>query len=73
MNKPTPPACKTRNWPSCKDALRRRGSLTIWFDPALTREAAPTGKRGRQPGYLHSWIRQEIATDRQIGTTLAIC
>lgn len=28
---------------------KRRGSLTIWFDPAMTREAAPTGRRGRQP------------------------
>ena len=32
-------------------ALKRRGSLTIWFDPAMTWEAAPTGKRGRQPDY----------------------
>ena len=47
----TPPAFKTRNSPSCNEALRRRGSLTILFDPAKTREAAPTGKRGRQPGY----------------------
>jgi len=33
------------------NALKRRGSLTIWFDPARTWEAAPTGKRGRQPDY----------------------
>jgi len=33
------------------NALKRRGSLTIWFDPAMTWEAAPTGKRGRQPDY----------------------
>jgi hypothetical protein len=32
-----------------REALKRRGSLTIWFDPAMTRDAAPTGKRGRQP------------------------
>ena len=43
------PACKTGNWPACNKALRRRGSLTIWFDPAMTWEAAPTLKRGRQP------------------------
>ena len=30
-------------------AFKRRGSLTIWFDPAMIWEAAPTGKRGRQP------------------------
>ena len=51
MSRPTSPACKTRNWPAHNDALKRRGSLTIWFDPAMTWEAAPTGKRGRQPDY----------------------
>ena len=49
MSRPTPPAYKTRNWPAYNDALKRRGSLTIWFDPAMAWEAAPTGKRGRQP------------------------
>ena len=53
MSKPTPPAYKTRNWPAYNEALKHRGSLTIWFDPAMTWEAAPTGKRGRQPDY--SW------------------
>ena len=51
MSRPTPPAYKTRNWPAYNEALKRRGSLTIWFDPAMTWEAAPTGKRGRQPDY----------------------
>jgi hypothetical protein len=57
MSRPTPPAYKTRNWPSYNEALRRRGSLTIWFDPAMTREAAPTGKRGRQPDYSDEAIQ----------------
>ena len=51
MSRPTPPAYKTRNWPAYNEALKRRGSLTIWFDPAMTWDAAPTGKRGRQPDY----------------------
>ena len=51
MSRPTPAAYKTRNWPAYNDALKRRGSLTIWFDPAMTWAAAPTGKRGRQPDY----------------------
>ncbi|WP_323038502.1 IS5 family transposase [Gemmobacter sp.] len=51
MSRPTPPTYKTRNWPAYNEALKRRGSLTIWFDPAMTWEAAPTGKRGRQPAY----------------------
>jgi hypothetical protein len=33
------------------EALKRRGSLTIWFDPEMTWGGAPTGKRGRTPDY----------------------
>ncbi|MGF6862782.1 hypothetical protein ABIE69_003372, partial [Rhodobacteraceae bacterium MBR-64] len=36
MSSPPPPAYKTRNWPDYNAALKRRGSLTIWFDPAMT-------------------------------------
>lgn len=57
MSRPTPPTCKTRNWPIYNAALKRRGSLTIWFDPAMTWEAAPAGKRGRQPDYSDAAIR----------------
>ena len=57
MSRPTPPTYKTRNWPSYNEALKRRGSLTIWFDPGMTWEAAPTGKRGRQPDYSDAAIQ----------------
>ena len=57
MSRPTPPTYKTRNWPAYNKALKRRGSLTIWFDPAMTWEAAPTGKRGRQPDYSDAAIQ----------------
>ena len=33
------------------NTLERRSSLTIWFDPEMTREATPTAKRRRQPDY----------------------
>lgn len=36
MSRPTPLAYKTRNWPAYNEALKRRGSLTIWFDPEMT-------------------------------------
>ena len=39
------------------NALRRRGSLTIRFDPAMTWQAAPTGKRGRQAYYSDAAIQ----------------
>jgi hypothetical protein len=51
MSRPTPPSCKTGNWPAQNAALKRRGSLAIWFDSAMTWVAAPTGKRGRQPAW----------------------
>lgn len=57
MSRPIPLAYKTRNWPTYNEALKRRGSLTIWFDPAMTWEATPTGKRGRQPDYSDSAIQ----------------
>lgn len=46
MNGPTPPAYRTKNWPAYNEALKRRGSLAIWVDPAMIWAAAPTGKRG---------------------------
>ncbi len=57
MSRPRPSAYKTRNWPAYNEALKRRGSLTIWFDPAMTWEAAPTCKRGRQPDYSDAAIQ----------------
>jgi hypothetical protein len=49
MSRPTPLAYKTRRWPAHNEALKRSGSLTIWFDPSMTWDATPTDKRGRQP------------------------
>lgn len=57
MSRLTSPTYKTRNWPAYNEALKRRGSLTIWFDPGMTWEAAPTGKRGRQPAYSDAAIQ----------------
>ena len=57
MSRPTLPACKTRNWPTYNEALKRRGSLTIWFDPAMIWAAAATGKRGRQRDYSYTAIQ----------------
>jgi hypothetical protein len=57
MSRPIPPAYKTRNWPAYNEALKRRGSLTIWFDPTMSWEAPPTGKRGRQSDYSDAAIQ----------------
>ena len=74
MSKPTPHACKTRRWPVCTEALRRRGLLTIhwpvgdflrspqgWFVAYMIWEAAPTGQRGRQPAYSNPVSRVEVS------------
>ena len=39
------------------NALKRRGSLTIWFDPGMAWAAQPTGKRGRQPLYSDAAVQ----------------
>ena len=39
------------------EALKCRGSLTIWFDPAMIWEGAPTGKRGRPRSYSDAAIQ----------------
>ena len=48
---------KTTNWSAYNDALKRRGSLTIWFDPEMTWRPPPTGKRGRQPSFSDAAIQ----------------
>ena len=57
MSRPTSPTYRTRNWPAYNEALKRRGSLTIWFDPEMTWDAVPTGKRGRQQTYSDTAIQ----------------
>ena len=57
MSRPNTPSYKTLNWPAYNKALKRRGSLTVWFDPDMTWAAQPTGKRGRQPVYSDAAIQ----------------
>ena len=57
MSKPILPPYKTTNWRSYNDALKKRGSLTIWFDPAMIWKARPSGKRGRQQNYSDGAIQ----------------
>jgi hypothetical protein len=57
MSRPNALSYKTLNWPAYNKALKRRGSLTVWFDPEMTWAAKPTGKRGRQPVYSDAAIQ----------------
>lgn len=47
MSEPTSPTYKATNWTAYNEAVKRRGSLTIWFDPEMNWGAEPSGKRGR--------------------------
>ncbi len=47
MPKPSPTRYRTTNWADYNAALRKRGSLSVWFDPEMVWHADKTGKRGR--------------------------
>lgn len=57
MSRPNRPTYTTLNWPEYNRALKRRGLLTIWFDPDMAWAAKPTGKRGRQPVYSDAAVQ----------------
>ena len=54
MSRPICPTCRTRNWPACNEALRRRNSLRIWFDRGMgcraDRQTWPPADPGSEPG-----------------------
>ena len=57
MSSWAPTKNKTTNWSAYNDALKQRGSLTVWFDPDMSWRASPTGKRGRQPSFSDAAIQ----------------
>ncbi|WP_037259944.1 IS5 family transposase, partial [Roseivivax halodurans] len=57
MSRPLPPNYNTKNWPAYNEALKQRGSLTIWFDPDMVWVPSATGKRGRQRRYSDAAIQ----------------
>ena len=52
------------------EALKRRGSLTIWFDPEMSWDAAPTGRRGRQQTYSDAAIQTCLSMKVLFGMAL---
>ena len=57
MTRPAPTRYRTLNWRSYNTALRERGSLTVWFDPAMDWHAEPSGQRGGQTVYSDAAIQ----------------
>ena len=55
-----PPTYKTGNWPAYDEALERRASLTIWFDPGMSWEASPSGTRGRQQTHSGEEVQKTV-------------
>ena len=70
MSRPTSPTYKTRNWPAYNEALKRRGSLTIRFDPEMSWDATPTGRRGRRQTYSDAAIQTCLSMKVLFGMAL---
>jgi hypothetical protein len=70
MSRPILPSYKTLNWPADNEALKRRGSRTIWFDPDMVWAAKPTGKRGRQPDYSDAAVQSCLTMKVLFGMAL---
>ncbi|SLN56798.1 Transposase DDE domain protein [Falsiruegeria litorea R37] len=70
MSRPTPPTYRTKNWPAYNEALKRRGLLTIWFDPEMSWDGAPTCRRGRQQSYSDAAIQTCLSMKVLFGMAL---
>ena len=57
MSSWSPTKYQTKSWRSYNSALKRRGSLSMWFDADMPCHAAPTGKLGRQPEFSDATIQ----------------
>lgn len=70
MSKPAPPTYRTTNWRSYNAALKQRGSLQIWFDPATVWLAEPSGKRGRPATFTDAAIQACLTLKALFGLPL---
>lgn len=57
MPKPFPTRYRTTNWSDYNASLRRRGSLSVWFDPEMDWHARKNGKRGHPETFSESAIQ----------------
>lgn len=56
MPKPAAPRYRTMNWSEYNTALKRRGSLEVWFDPEMHWLSKPCGSPGRPMRFSNSAI-----------------
>ena len=64
MSKPSTPGYRTSNWSSDNAALKRRGSLSIWFDADPDWRAARTGKRDHPETFFDQAIQACLTCER---------
>ena len=57
MSSWAPTKYKTTNWSAYNDSLKRRGSLSIWFDPEMVWVPPRSGRRGRQQSFSDAAIQ----------------
>jgi hypothetical protein len=57
MSSWSPTKYKRTNWSSYNDSLKRRGSLSIWFDPEMVWVPPPSGRRGRHQNFSDAAIQ----------------
>ena len=57
MSKPTPARYRTTNWSEYNAALRRRGSLLVWFDREMSWSAPKRGRPGRPETFSDAAIQ----------------
>jgi len=57
MPKPVTSRHRTTNWSDYNASLRRRGSLSVWFDPEMPWHAERSGKRGHPETFSDSAIQ----------------
>jgi hypothetical protein len=57
MPKPPPTRYRTTNRSDYNAALRKRGSLSVWFDPEMVWHAKKSGKRERPETFSDAAIQ----------------
>jgi hypothetical protein len=63
---------KTTNWSSYNDSLKRRGSLSIWFDSGMVWTPPPNGMRGRQQQFSDAAIQTCLTLKVLFGQPLGV-
>lgn len=70
MPKPANTRDRTTNWKSYNEALKRRGSLSVWFDPDMSWQAERTGKPGHPPVFSNTAIQFSLMVKVLFGLPL---